>query len=489
MPGGGAVAEASPGPRHARPLGPQSRAVVAWKVVEYVGLILFTIIMPRRMGPALYGRFAALLSLIGLLTMASAMGAQATFGRFVPEYDEHGQPGRIRGLFTLLFGMRAVFAGLLAAALLLFSRRVLPGATPAMAAAGAAAFLSVALAMVCYQLLYGLNLLGRSLTHDSLVRLVLIGLVFMLGGQRDVDRAALAVFLVEFGFLLLGLVWTRSYFAPAEAIRYRSNLPAQLRFGLSFFGANLLLLAVWRGGELAVLYLSGDPAEVAYYSVPNAVAMAFAALIGQLGVLLVPSLTRLHVSGRPESMESLLGVALKYLTISAFAFLLVVHAFGPWLVRHALGNAYLPVIANLETLALGLLPIPLVRSCLSVAIVRKEARKALVMAAGGVVAFAALGIALVPGSGSQGASMAAALAVAITGVLGAVEFSLWPVLKAVRFGWLLACGGLAALVFALPWGARPVLGAAATLLFVTSLFLSRVVSTAELRRLAGAFVS
>lgn len=462
----------------------QYRAILFWKGVDYAGLILFTVIMPRQMQPASYGRFAALLSLIGLLTMASTMGAQATFGRFVPEYEARGEHDRTRALFSLMFILRAIVAGALAVALLLFFPRVLPGATPAMATAGTAAFLSVALAMVCYQLMYGLNQLGRSLVHDSLIKVVLVASVLASGSQRNVDRAAVMLFLSEFGFLLLGLMWARRYFVLREAAQFRTDLPAQLRFGLAFFGASLLLMAVWRGGELAVLYLSGSSSEVAYYSIANAVALAVSSLLGQFVVLLLPTLINLDAAGQKEKMEILLGQALKYLTICAFAFLIAMHALGTWLVERVLGTAYQPVVANLQTLALGLLPVALLRTAMAVAMVRNASRPALIMAACGVAAFVAFAAVLVPATGSRGASLAAAIAVAITAAVGAAQFALWPVMRAARFGRLTASGVLAALLFVLPQGSELALGIGATAVFIGSLFLSGVVSAAEVRHLA-----
>ena len=85
----------------------------------------------------------------------------------------------------------------------------------------------------------------------------------------------LAIFrIAEFGFFALGLLWARPYLTRNPAVREWSALSSQLGFGFTFFGANLLLMSVWRGGELAVLLFSGRSAEVAFYSVANAVAQS-----------------------------------------------------------------------------------------------------------------------------------------------------------------------------------------------------------------------
>jgi len=89
----GSTPPASPSPQRA---GRKSREVMIWKLVEYGGLILYTAVIPRQMGPELYGRFAALLSFISLLSMGSALGAQASFARFIPEYETRGEPERTK---------------------------------------------------------------------------------------------------------------------------------------------------------------------------------------------------------------------------------------------------------------------------------------------------------------------------------------------------------------------------------------------------------
>jgi O-antigen/teichoic acid export membrane protein len=468
----------------ARSVGAQGRAVLLWKLAEYGGLIAFTALLPPMMGPRLYGHFAAMLSAIGLLTMAAALGTQATFGRFVPEFETRGEHHRTRGLFAQLFVLRMAVVIPLAVLLGLLLHNIIPDATPRTALYGATAFASVGLAMVCYQLLYGLNRLGRSLTHDALIKIAILALVPLLGAAASLERAALALLLAEAGFLVLGLAWTARYFTTGAAARDWSQLPAKLRYGLSFFLANVLLFAVWRGGELAVLILSGRSREVAYYSVANAVALAFAALLGQLGSLLVPSLTTFHIARQFDSLESWLSQALKYLTISAFIFVFAVYAAGAWLVHTFLGDQYLPVVVNLKILGWGLVPLGLVRVGMATALVHLEARKAVVMGAVGLVSFLIAAEIMVPHWGSTGAAMAAVLASAATGLVAALLFELWPLMRSARYGQLLVAGAAGMLVFALPIHGRAVASLVSAAVFVALVFLIGVVSADEMRRLA-----
>lgn len=143
------------------------RAVLVWKILEYVGLGIFVVAAPRLMGPEGFGRFAVLLSLVNLMMMGSALGAQATFARFVPQFVALEQGNRTRALFTQLFLLRGLAALIMGSAFLAFFPRMLDGTSMLTAAFGAAALLVGALGTTAYQLCYGLNELGRWLTRDA----------------------------------------------------------------------------------------------------------------------------------------------------------------------------------------------------------------------------------------------------------------------------------------------------------------------------------
>lgn len=466
--------------------GGQTRVVLGWKGVEYAGLALFTVLVPRLMGPERYGAFAAVLGAVGLLTMFAGIGAQATFGRFVPEYLEAGRPDRVRQLFTELFLARLATAGALGLLLALGLPRLLPEASPAVAWAAGGTVLTGAASLACYQLFYGLNRLERWLVRDSLVRPLLVALLLVLGGTAIFARAVVALLAAEVVFLGLGLVWARGYFSRESWEGGRADLSAHLRFGLYFFGANLLLMAVWRGGEVTVLALSSERAEIGYFNIANAVAMAFGALIGQLASMLVPRIASLHVAGEGRRVEAWLGYSLKYLTIGTFAFVLAVDAVGAAVVRLALGAAYLPVVPNLQILALGLLPIALVRTAVNQAMLHKEPARAVAVAGGGLVGFVVLAVLLVPAWGSLGASVSVAGAVAGAGLVAYRQFALGEVLRVARF-WRVVLPGIPALALSvvpgLPSGVTAV---AALALYGALLFGVRAVTAEEVHRLARA---
>lgn len=468
--------------------GRHTRTVLGWKAIEYGGLALFTLVVPRMMEPERYGSFAAVMGAVGLLTMFSGMGAQATYGRFVPQYTGAGRPDRVRHLFMELLGVR-VLAGLALGGLLAVGLPyLLPEASAGMALVAGATVVAGAASLACFQFFYGLNRLRRWLVRDALVRPVVVALLFLGGGLAALDRAVLALLAAEAGFLVIGLSWARGYFTLEPWEGGRADLAAHLRFGLYFFGANLLLMAVWRGGEVTVVALSTERAQVGFFSIANAVAMAFGALIGQLAGMLIPSLSTLHVSGERQRAHAWLGYSLKYLTIATFSFVLVVDAVGEWAVRWALGTAYLEVVPNLKVLVIGLLPLALVRTAVNHAIVEKRPVHAMAVAGAGLATFVGLAFALVPSLGGFGASLSVAGALAAAGWVAYRQFAPGDVLAEARF-WRVVLPGVPALALTALPGVPALAAAALALGLYGGLLLgARAVTLDELRRLARAVV-
>ncbi len=410
----------------------QSRAVIGLKVLEYTGLVLFTVYVPRLMGPELYGQFSGVMATVALLTMTCGLGSRSVFGRFIPEYQELHDPDQTRTLFTYYFVMRAVLSVLLAFAMVVVLPRALPEAAGAPVWWGAGALVSACIAMTCYQLFYGLNALGRWLVRNALLKFVVVVFLVALGGATVLARAVAAVFAAEFLLLVVGLVWSRTYFT----IRWtgaRSFIQSHLRFGLMFFGANFLLLAIWRCGELMVLAFSNNRPEIGFFSLASAIAMALAALISQFAALLVPTIARLHVAGETQRTESWIAHSLRYLTISAFGLVLLVHGFADVVIEVALGPDYQPVAPNIRVLVLALIPLALIHTGMTLATVNKNPVPAVRVGLSGLVAFAFAAPLMVKSHGSMGASVAVVFALGVAGLVAYFQFSLPTVLTNARY--------------------------------------------------------
>lgn len=461
----------------------QGRALVSWKVVEYLGLVVFSIFVPRGMGPDLYGQFAVVLAVVGVLTVVGDLGGLAVFGRFLPEYQLGGKWMRAQGLFGQLFTVRTILSGVFAVALAIVLPRLLPTITWFAVVTAGIALAAGTVASTCYQAFFGLNQISRWRVQDTLTRIVLVAVMALLVAWKSLDRAVLAMGVTQMGFLIAGLAWTRREF-PVRLTRVsRAFLGVQLRFGLLFFAANVLFVMMWRSGELMVLLLSGRTTEVAFFNVANAMAMAYASLIGQLTAMMLPTLTTLSLTGRSAEIDDLVGRVLKYLIILSFGVLYLVLGAGPWAVRVALGESFLPVARNLSILAFGFPLLAFAGLGVTLAVLRSDPKKAVRMSAAALLTFLIGSALLTRRGGAYGASMAEVLAIVAASVVVHREFALHRAYAVARVGRLILSGLLATSVFALPLRSGLVMWALATALFAILLAGTGVLSPQELRGL------
>lgn len=464
-------------------LSDQTMTVARWKAVEYAGLVLFTVLAPRFMGPERYGRFAAVVSLVTVLVIASGLGGLATFGRFMPQYTAVGDWPRARSLFVQLFWTRAGVALLLSFGLVLGFPVLVAGGSRSTSLAAAGALLAGATASTCFQLFYGLNSLGRWSLQDALTRPVLLALLGLLGGLQDLERGVFALLLTQLLFLLVGLIWTWPYFRQQRSPFDWPELVAHLRFGFLFFVGNLLLVAVWRSGEVLVLSLSGRADETAYFSIANAVVMAAGLLLIQAAVMAVPSMTALHVADKHDEVADLTGQLLRFLVLGSVVAVVVAYTVGPWAVDAALGAHYRPVVNNLRLMVLGVPATAILAVGLGRALVEK--RPGVLMLLNGIAAatFAITSIVLVPRLAALGASLAIAVAFTAAAVASVFCFRLAPALTEARTLRLLTAAAISLSITLFPVGSAGLRSAVAAGSFALLLIGLRVVSREEYRYL------
>lgn len=463
----------------------QVRGVVVWTTLEYIGLLLFVLVVPRLMGPALYGSFAVLLAVIGVLTLITGLGVQAVFARYVPEYERRGDRVRTRGVFVQMLLARSVVAIVLGVAFISFVPRLIEGVTTTALFLGVGAFLLRAVGLTSFHLFYGLNSLGRWMTHDALSRILVLAVLTLAGGFANIERAALSLFLAEVILAALGAYWARTFFTISPGTFTASTMREHLRFGMVFFGASLFIMLAWRGGEIMLAVFTRESTEVAYFNIANAAVLSLAGLVGKLARILTPSVTSLYLAGRLGQMERWLAYSLKYLTILAFGLIFMTFVFGHWAVPMLLGKEYVAVLPNLEILVLALVPVAFIMSGMSLAVARSQLRAALTATAAGFLVYLAVTAILIPALGSVGASLAVVLSLVVTSTLTCFRFSMFSLLVTARY-WRIFMGG--GLIVGSLWvldGRWLPLGLALSIAFVPFLLLSGVLTRGEYKKLMG----
>ena len=463
----------------------QLRPVAVITAAQIVGMILFTILAPRMMGPDLFGQFAVILSVLGLGQAACNIGGRFVFGRFIPEYASRGETEQVRAVFMHVLASRLVLLLIAAPVMFAFLRRLLPDASTVTLLASTTGFLAMMAGAPMYNVFFGLNRLALSMAKEPFSQYLLLVFLVALGGITSLERASFALLLTQTVVLGAGMLLSWRLFTLDRSAFHLPSLWQHVQFGLAVFSASLLLRIPWRLGESA-LALQGVPSsEIAFFSVAISVTTAFTRVVGSATTLLVPSLSLRQVSGDREGRDKSLGTALRYLTVAAGLFVLTVLVLAPTAVPLLLGSEYLGVLPNLYIVALAALPAPLIRSALSLAVVRSRLKLNFLLGGVAIVVFVLAALVLVPAYASRGASVSLVLAIVSAGIVAALQMRRSSVLVEARLGRHLLIGAVAG-CFILLAGPSPIVASVATVLYLVFLNVLAVIRWHELRQLVFA---
>ncbi len=461
----------------------QLRPIAFYKTVEIAGLGLFSVLLPRYLGPELFGRFAVVLSLTALWTITSSLGASYIFGRFVPEYAISGATHRVRALFMHVIGSRLLLVAVGAPLFDLVLRRALPEASPLALALATAAFAAMTLASALFSVFFGYNQLGASMGREAFGRFALLGALFAFGASAGLERANGALLLIHAAGAVVGVYLCRGLFVFDRSILDWRPALFHLRFGLALFAADLLLRAPWRLGEGALALAGVARPEIAYFNIALSAAAAFGRLLESVATLQIPELGLKHAAGEGSHRDRSLGVALKLLLVASVLFVLAVFVAGPWAVRHLWGERFLGVVPNLLLVAPATLALPFVRTMLALAVVESRLLRNFELGLAGLAVFVPAAWLLVPRYGGLGATGALLAASFASGLAAILRLRSTGVLAAARSGRHLLAAGAAAGVLLLTRG-TPFGAIAAGLAYGTLVLALGIVRRGELALLA-----
>jgi O-antigen/teichoic acid export membrane protein len=457
-----------------------TRIAAFWKTTEYIGLILFLAVIPRSMGPEVYGNFAVILSMLGLFLLAGALGGMAVFGRFVPKYYADNQPELVNGLFTQFFLFRLMLALPLMVLLPVLLTHLRPDITFDVAVAAALAYFFGTISMACFQLFFGLNRIGLWLFHDSSSRVLLVILLVAYWHEVDLKNAVFSLAIIEFVLACLSVFWSRKYFDFHSSIQQLPIFVSRLKFGMTFFAANFLLMVIWRSGEIMVVSFSGEAEQVAYYNLANSIFLALYALFAQIGAILIPSVSSLHTSGQHEKKDQWLGLMLKYLTVATLLALILINAIGEPVLALLLGQGYSEVTDNLYIIAISLVPLNIVNLGFTTAVVHGQLRGTFWMAGLALITFLLCAMILTPELGAKGVSLSVAVSAFVAAAFAYRYFRLSSIAAMAEF-WKIVGMGSIFLGFVM-FSGYPLIetGIAAFVVFACLLLLFRLVRISEL---------
>lgn len=331
--------------------------VVAQRGIQIILGALFALLVPRLMGPQVFGQYALLTSVSLWFALLSGLGAVSMMTRCVPAFvvrgDMTGLQKLVSGLLTLRFA-----TGFVAGALYLGLTTIwLPDIDVAALAFMAGAVFTRTAGNVCFALFLGLNEAGRwglgELLRRSLT-LVFVLLGFSLAGLRG---ACAGWFAANTFVLFIGMWMGRDHIRWSAMWPDRPFMLPFLRTGVYFAGGNILLTISQRTGESLVHLTTHDFAQVGYFGVAYGMFAAGTQALWHVAVAFAPLLIFWNERGDTATSAAWTERLLAWLTVAAMTGVIVVVFIGDVAVTWLLGPDFLPAASSFVPLAIAFLAV------------------------------------------------------------------------------------------------------------------------------------
>lgn len=453
-------------------------------LAQYPFLVLFVMLIPRMMGPEIYGEYALLISIVAIMTSLTNLGVMEICGRFVPEFEVRGESADIKRFSSNLLTLKIVI-DLITSIILLsvlhlayddqfpFTYFIIVVAIPLVSDLGT----------VPYALLFGLNKLGKFSLRDPVNSALILISIFILFHYYGLFGAILSTLLVEGFVAMLYFFWTRKYFRTEDFRVDLSFLKPYLRFGFMFYMSWGLLNICQSLGNPLIGYITKDLQEVALFDIPNQIFLVMANFTLFIMISLVPIFTRLLLTGKEETLINWSRLIIKYIgircTIIFWAFILA----GRDLIPIVIGSNYRGIFPNGVVLLSGMFPIIFAQLGFVFSVVYKEPEKYFQALCFAFVAFLVGSILFIPRYASMGCAIATLISCIVLAVVICVYFreKLFPCLA---YGFKVIALGVIFVPFLFVRGnliTNLLLTVCSVLTYILLLFVSRVLSLREIK--------
>ncbi|MCC6536781.1 MAG: lipopolysaccharide biosynthesis protein [Bryobacterales bacterium] len=333
----------------------QVRSVALQRVLLMATGVAFVALLPRWMGPRVYGQFSLIQSMTLWFTAFSGLGAISMMTRFVPEFVLRGDGAGLRRLASGLLFLRVAGGAALGLGFVAVLRLWL-GDLPALATLLAGGVVAVrTVANLPYTLLLGLNQAGRWESGDLLRRLAGLGLAMAGFSALGLAGAIAGLLGAELLVLSVGLVWTRAYFHWRQLRPDIAYLRPFLAFGAAFFGSNLLIMLFQHSGAAVVKAISGNYEQAGYYSLAFHLYLTATQSLWRLLCTLGPLLAGLHAGQKHEELRQWTERLLSALGVASVLGCAALAVLGAPLIRVIAGPEYDAAGALMPWLALATL--------------------------------------------------------------------------------------------------------------------------------------
>ena len=381
--------------------------VVFFKAILYPVLLLSMMLVPRTMGPTIYGEYAVLISIIVIVTTLVDFGSGAIFGRFVPEFESRGEIENIRKLTTNIFAFKVIIE--LIVSIILFSvlyflyRDKYPVIY---------FFLLIAILVVHdwttipLALLFGLNKLVKYALRDPIRRVLSLTFILILFHFFGLIGAIISNLLVEISLALVVFYWTKGYFLFKYFKPDLSFLKPYLRFEALYYLATVLLITQQRLGNPLIEQLAGDTKEVALFDLPNSIFVIVLTFTSLPVESLVPIFSKLLLMGKEGKLINWSKLITKYLgilcSITIGSYILA----APDLIPILIGPQFKEFFPNGVGLLFGMFPMIFAQMAVVYSVVYKQIRKYLTALIFSFTTFITASFLLIPKYASFGCAVA-----------------------------------------------------------------------------------
>jgi O-antigen/teichoic acid export membrane protein len=413
--------------------------VALLRVAQYPFIALFAILVPRLMGPTLYGHYALFVSIVGMGTALLDLGMTEISARMVPELQQGSDQRAIRTFFSRMLGFKIPF-DLLAIALGVLVFWVLQGARPQYLVPLLLAIFIGDLGGAAYGLLFGLNRPTICSLRDPLRRAAGLVIVLVLFRNFGLGGAISSAVFVECLLALFNFWWIRRYISPRELVPDFSYTLPLLRYGLLFY-LSWGVTNLWqRLGNTLISSLYGDFREIALFDLSNQIFLTAVGFTMFLITALAPMFTRLRLDGKDGKIVDWSRRIITYSQIVCVAGLAAWLLIGDELIRVLIGPQYNGLYANVAILLCGTFPMVVVQLGLTLAMAYASPGSYLIALCVAVASFVGASFVLVPSYGALGCSAATALSCLCCALTIALRYrtnlrhSAWPGLKAIVLG-------------------------------------------------------
>lgn len=398
-------------------------SLVVLRILQYPLMALFIMIVPRIMGPEMYGKFAFFSSILVILGTLTRLGTIEIQGRFVPELKLNQEKSIINKLTINILILRTIILiiiGIIILSLLYFFPLLTEDLKLYLIIIIATFFFGIEGTL--FNLLYGVNDIVKFTARDMIRKFFNLLLVIIFFKYFNLLGAVLALLISEFFLLAFAIYWTREYFNFKDLKLDLIFMKPYLKFGFMYYISSVIIIVLQYSGNPLIQIISKNPAEVAFFDLANQIYFIISNFMLFIFSSMIPVFTTLLLKKREDKILKWSSLILKYagiINIIVFGLIILI---GRDMVILTIGDEYEKVSSNISILAIGLFAFSISQMGMVYSIIFKKPDSYLKAITMSLIVYFILSLILIPEYASVGSSIATSISIIVLGVLLSLQF-------------------------------------------------------------------